>query len=136
LKNGKDTLLFKSQGLKETFTVEGVPEICDKYKLQQYSLKMAASDTDFFEINYYAVKSGVLYNDYEIFSGNYYSKSETYSSNAYVKNFSTIESITVLNHNYDSINTASNSSHDIFISKPKIGILKIKTANVLYELIK
>jgi hypothetical protein len=136
LKNGTDTLLFKSQNLKETVNDYYNSFRCETFKLQQYSLKMAASDTDFFQINYYAEKTGVLYNDYEILSGNFYSKSETYSSNAYINNFSKIESIIVLNNKYDSINIASNSYNDVFISKPKFGIIKIQTANALYELIR
>ena len=136
LKNGKDTLLFKSQGLKETITNELYGESCENYNIQQYSLKMAASDTDYFRINYYPDRDGSLYNDYEIISGNNYSKSETYLSNAYVKDFRIIKSITVLNINYDSIKMVSNTVNDLFIARPKTGVLKIQTKRVLYELIK
>ena len=137
LKNGKDTLLFRSQGLKETITNEQASEGgCDQYNLQKYSLKIAASDTDYFRINYYATKFGSLYNDYAIISGNNYSKSETYLSNSYVNDCRIIESITVLNINYDSIKMVSNTVNDLFISRPKIGVIKIQTKNVLYELIK
>jgi hypothetical protein len=137
LKNGKDTLLFKSQGLKETITNEQAGEgSCDQYNLQQYSLKMAASDTDYFLINYYATKFGSLYNDYEIISGNNYSKSESDLSRDFVNYFPTIEKITILNNSYDSIRNYTNSFGDIFIARPKTGVLKIQTKNVLYELIK
>ncbi len=137
LKNGTDTLVFKSQGLKETKSSAIAGEgNCDKFNLQKYSLQMAASDTDYFQINYYATKFGSLYNDYEINSGNNYSNSWTYLSNSYVNDFRIIESITVLNINYDSINTVSNPVNDLFISRPKTGIIKIQTKNVMYELIK
>jgi hypothetical protein len=138
LKNGKDTLLFKSQGLKETIEVQIGNDIgnCKTYKLQQYSLKMAASDTDFFEVKYYADKDGTLYNNYEIINGINFSKTKTYLSDDYVNYFPIIYNTTILNNRYDSIKTSTNSSNEIVISKPKIGVLKIKTANVLYELIK
>ena len=139
LKNGKDTLLFKSKGLKESFTSGsslGSGDCPYNYKNQEYSLIMTASDTDYFRINYYADKDGTLYNDYEIINGLIYTKSETYSSNAYVNNFSIVRTEIILNNHYDSIKTSTNSNSDIVISKPKTGILKIKTANVLYEIIK
>lgn len=56
LKNGTDTLLFKSQGLKETVNDYYNTFRCETFKLQQYSLKMAASDTDYFRISYYVIK--------------------------------------------------------------------------------
>ena len=137
LKNGKDTLLFKSQGLKETTEIQGAGgESCDTYKLQQYSLKMAASDTDYFQINYYTEKTGVLYNDYEIYSSNYYSKTKTYLSDDYVNYYPIVNTTIILNTFYDSIKTSTNSNNDILVSKPNKGILKVKTSNVIFELIK
>jgi hypothetical protein len=137
LKNGTDTLVFKSQGLKETKISESASEgNCDKYYLQQYSLKMVASDTDFFQINYYADRDGTLFNDYEIVNGNNYSESKYYLSNDFVNYFPTVKSTVVLNNNYDSIKSLTNSYGDIFIARPKTGVIKIQTKNVLYELIK
>lgn len=136
LKNGKDTLIFKSQGLKETITNELYGESCENYNIQQYSLKMAASDTDYFLINYYADRDGTLFNDYEIVNGNNYSKSKYYLSDDFVNYFPTVKSTVILNNNYDSIKSLTNSFGDIFIARPKIGVLKIQTKNVLYELIK
>jgi hypothetical protein len=127
LKNGKDTLLFKSQGLKETYTTQGVAEVCDKYKLQQYSLKMAASDTDYFEVSYFAIINGI-------------------PSFLYAANFSKMNevdfdflgwrSISVLNNNYDSVAFNHNDYKDSVYSKSKIGAIRIKTGNNVYELIK
>ena len=137
LKNGTDTLVFKSQGLKETKSSAIAGEgNCDKFNLQKYSLQMAASDTDYFQINYYADKFGTLKNDYKIISGNYYSESKYYLSDDFINYFPTVKSVVVLNNNYDSIRSLTNSFNDIFITKPKTGILKIQTKNVLYELIK
>jgi hypothetical protein len=137
LKNGKDTLLFKSQGLKETITNEQAGEgSCNNYNLQKYSLKMAASDTDYFLINYYADRDGTLFNDYEIVNGNNYSKSKYYLSDDFVNYFPTVKSTVILNNNYDSIKSLTNSFGDIFIARPKTGVIKIQTKNVLYELIK
>jgi hypothetical protein len=136
LKNGKDTLLFKSQGLKETITNELFGESCENYNIQQYSLKMAASDTDYFLINYYCNWQNGLHNDYEIVSGNNYSKSKYYLSDDFVNYFPTVKSTVILNNNYDSIKSLTNSFGDVFIAKPKTGVLKIQTKRVLYELIK
>jgi len=137
LKNGTDTLVFKSQGLKETkiSAIAGEGN-CDQYNLQKYSLQMAASDTDYFRINYYSDKFGTLKNDYEIISGNYYSVSKYYLSDDFINYFPTVKSIVVLNNNYDSIRNYTNSFGDTFITRPKTGILKIQTKKVMYELIK
>lgn len=137
LKNGKDTLLFKSQGLKETKISESWGGGgCDLYNLQQYSLKMAASDTDYFLINYYADRDGTLFNDYEIVNGNNYSQSKYYLSDDFVNYFPTVQTTVILNNNYDSIKSLTNSYGDVFIARPKTGVLKIQTKRVLYELIK
>ena len=128
LKNGKDTLLFKSQGLKETTEIQGAGgESCDTYKLQQYSLKMAASDTDYFEVSYFAIINGI-------------------PSFLYAANFSKMNevdfdflgwrSISVLNNNYDSVAFNHNDYKDSVYSKSKIGAIRIKTGNNVYELIK
>jgi hypothetical protein len=127
LKNGKDTLLFKSQGLKETFTVEGVPEKCDKYKLQQYSLKMAASDTDFFEVKYFAIINGIPSFSY---NSNYRKMNEV------DYDFLAWRSIRVLDNNYDSVAFNHNKYGDSVYSKTKIGAIRIKSLNNVYELIK
>jgi len=136
LKNGTDTLVFRSQGLEERKINETFGENCDSYNLQQYSLKMAASDTDYFRINYYAEKFGTLKNDYFIISGNYQSKSEYYYSDVFIEYFPTVKTTVILNNNYDSIRFLTNFFGDTFIIRPKTGILKIQTKNVLYELIK
>ena len=134
LKNGKDTLLFKSQGLKETFTVEGVPEICDKYKLQQYSLKMAASDTDFFEVSFFAkVNSTLNYGKYN-FNDQFMSK-EIFDG-ALVLYYPPVIKINILNSVYDTVNVVSLKPNGNIYSKKYIGIIKIETSNSIYELIK
>jgi hypothetical protein len=137
LKNGKDTLLFKSQGLKETIEVQkGNDENdCRTYYLQKFSLTMTASDTDFFRINYYKSFSGLLANDYEIVSGKIYSMSDVYSSEDYISYFPMVKSITILNKTYDSIKISINQKNDTVISRPKIGILKVKSDKFIYELI-
>lgn len=137
LKNGTDTLVFKSQGLKETkrSAIAGEGN-CDKFNLQKYSLQMAASDTDYFQINYNADKFGTLKNDYEIYSGNYNSASKYILSDDFIYYFPTVKSIVVLNNNYDSIESLTNNYGDTFIARPKTGIIKIQTKKVMYELIK
>jgi hypothetical protein len=138
LKNGKDTLLFKSQGLNESIEIykEDNTGVCRTYYLQKLSLTMAASDSDYFKINYYADRDGTLYNNYEIFNGVNNSKTATYLSNDYVNYFPTVKKILVLNNSYDSIKISINNYKDSVISKPKIGIIKVKITSAIYELIK
>ncbi|MFA9214088.1 MAG: hypothetical protein ACEQSR_09635 [Candidatus Methylacidiphilales bacterium] len=132
LKNGKDTLLFKSQGLKESKTIRSAGgESCDRYNIQQYSLKMAASDTDYFQINYYGYWQGVpfvRYNSYnfetnEIYDGRYI-------------NFFQLKKLSVLNHIYDSVSISPNKYGDTVYSNLKFGVLRVKDMNNVYELIK
>ena len=138
LKNGKDTLLFKSQGLKETIEMQkGNDENdCRTYNLQKFSLTMTASDTDFFRINYYKSFSGLLANDYEIIRGNNYSESKYFLSDDFINYFPTVKTALILNNNYDSIRSSTNEFGDNFIVRPKTGILKIQIKNASYELIK
>ncbi|MFZ4799147.1 MAG: hypothetical protein ACOYMA_16725 [Bacteroidia bacterium] len=130
LKNGKDTLLFKSQGLKETFTIEGAAEICDKYKLQEYSLKMAASDTDFFEIKYYAIKTNIPKASFIINS----IEMNGMDDSRYL-NYTPWRSLVVLTNKYDSISISKNNYGDTIYSKQRLGVIRIKSINI-YELIK
>ncbi|MFZ4797410.1 MAG: hypothetical protein ACOYMA_07930 [Bacteroidia bacterium] len=135
LKNGKDTLLFKSLGLKETFisgsTLEG--DCPKKYEIQQLSLRIAASDTDFFQINY-----STDYEDFKV--GKFEFRNIYNNSTFYYKNFRNvyqpITSIEVLQNNYDSINIFPISNVGTVYFKSKIGIIKIQTTKFIYELIK
>jgi hypothetical protein len=131
LKNGTDTLLFKSQGLKETITNELYGESCENYNIQKYNLKMAASDTDFFQINYYGYWQGgplVRYNSSnfetnEIYDGRYI-------------NFFQLKQLSVLSHIYDSVSISPNTYGDTVYSNLKFGVLRVKDMNNVYELIK
>ncbi|MES2725474.1 MAG: hypothetical protein V4643_00135 [Bacteroidota bacterium] len=136
LKNGKDTLLFRSQGLKETFengsTLSGD---CPKnYKSQQYSLKMAASDTDFFEIKYFADKDGLvpLVNIRTI---NFWTTNDL-SYSTFKHFYPPIIKLKILDNYYDTVRVIKTNIVDSICLKPKFGYLKIKTANVIYEFIK
>jgi hypothetical protein len=132
LKNGKDTLLFKSQGLKETKISESASEgNCDKYNLQQYSLKMVASDTDFFQINYYALKNTAASVYYNI---NFNKTDEVYSAR-YI-NFFQLKQFSILSNKYDSVSISPNKYGDTVYTNLKFGILKFKDTNNFYELIK
>ncbi len=114
LKNGTDTLLFKSQGLKEStefYQESAINGYCRKYCMQKLSLKLAASDTDYFLLNYYRDWQNGLYNDYEIISGNNYSKSKYYSSDDFVNYFPTVQTAVILNNNYDSIKSLTQIMH-------------------------
>ncbi|MES2725477.1 MAG: hypothetical protein V4643_00150 [Bacteroidota bacterium] len=134
LRNGKDTLVFYSQSLKETFesgsTLSGD---CPKnYKNQQFSLKMVASDTDFFEMRYYAIKTGGVAR-VKINTSNYWSSDEG-SYIGFNHYYPPVLSITVNNTFYDTITILKNELDSVYL-KPKVGVLKIKTDKVTYELI-
>jgi len=136
LKNGKDTLLFKSQGLNETIEIEKGNDIgnCKTYKLQQYSLKMAASDTDFFEVSFFAkVNSTLNYGKYN-FNDQFMSK-EIFDD-ALVLYYPPVIKINILNSVYDTVNVVSLKPNGNIYSKKYIGIIKIETSNSIYELIK
>ncbi len=146
LKNGKDTLLFKSQGLKESIEFYQESDIngyCRKYNMQKLSLTMAASDTDYFRINYYADMDGDSRIDFNVISGKRYLKTDYHSIYSYLKYFPTVEKIVVLKNSYDSINVSINSYNlrnynikDNVISRPNTGIIKVEMSNSIYELIK
>ncbi|MES2725473.1 MAG: hypothetical protein V4643_00130 [Bacteroidota bacterium] len=133
LKNGSDTLVFTSQGLKETFeSGSTLSSDCQKsYKNQQFSLKMAASDTDFFELKYRAdlsTEPGVTYS-----SNNILMNKMDYSR---YLNYLPWRDITVLNNFYDSISISKSNYRDSIYSKKKLGVIRIKLANTTtYELI-
>ncbi|MFA9214087.1 MAG: hypothetical protein ACEQSR_09630 [Candidatus Methylacidiphilales bacterium] len=141
LKNGKDTLLFKSQGLKETKTLQGSGEgSCDRYNLQEYTLKMAGSDTDYFRINYYGRKLGDPMVNFEVFNSKELIITDVYQYfydyfKTYI-NSKPINKINILNNVYDSVNILKPYSNLTIYTKPETGIIKIQTNNVLYELIK
>lgn len=134
LKNGKDTLLFKSKGLltgsSQQFSGE---EGCDTYNCEWLSLTMAASDTDYFQINYYASKYGTKSVD---LIGSGLSRTNGLDYIDYIKYYPPVQKVTVLNNSYDSVTIAQNNSGGSAISKPKLGVIKIITPNKVYELIK
>ena len=139
LRNGKDTLLFTSQGLKEEtvkyYSSEGT---CDTYNLQKFSLTMSASDTDYFQINFYADRQLVPLVNFIVLSEENYYKTREFSYSAfrnYIK--SSIVKVTILNNVYDSVFSLPQLEEDFqeLIIKPKIGVLKIKTTGFTYELI-
>ncbi|MFA9213945.1 MAG: hypothetical protein ACEQSR_08890 [Candidatus Methylacidiphilales bacterium] len=135
LKNGTDTLVFRSQGLNETKTVRSAGgESCDKYNLQQLSLKMAASDSDFFQINFKGDWQGVALVNINI---NDIENTKDYSYSTFKYYLPPVYKEKILNYYYDSINvlTPENGIKELYV-KPNIGILKIKLSNVTYELIK
>ena len=135
LKNGKDTLLFKSQGLKETFVGGSTLDSdCPKnFSNQQLSLTMKASDTDYFEIRYFAISSGVPRVMVRI---NNRIETENYTFSAFRKPYPPILKVKILNQDYDTVIKLPEVLIDEIYLKPKLGLLKVKTSKVLYELIK
>jgi hypothetical protein len=122
----------------EFFQESDINGLCRKYNMQKLSLTMAASDTDYFQINYYSkynVGSRVFYKfpnipfsfktiEYSNFDFRYYYK------------YPPILNAKILNNFYDSIFSLTDDNIKIIYIKPQIGILKIETPNKKYELIK
>jgi hypothetical protein len=135
LKNGKDTLLFKSQGLKETIEMQKGNDIgnCKTYKLQQYSFKMAASDTDFFEFKYVSLVNSSPRAQFEFYIGDNYNKTyQSYNLYSYLK----AKKITILNTSYDSSYSLPDPNFEEIYINLNVGLLKVKTSKYSLELIK
>ncbi|MFZ4799151.1 MAG: hypothetical protein ACOYMA_16745 [Bacteroidia bacterium] len=134
LKNGKDTLLFKSQGIKETFLDGSTLESdCPKnFNLQQLSLLMQATDSDYFRINYFAKTTS---RPRVIMRINKENTTEEYSYESFKYYYPPVINLKVLNTTYDTVNVFEINSNDMICLKPRIGIIKIKTTKVTYELI-
>jgi hypothetical protein len=142
IKNGTDTLLFASQGLKETYT--------DSYesntrsggcgtnlKLQQYSLKMKHSDNEYFEIKFYRNYSSSNYIDVNI-NGVAFNK---LTAPDYVAINSSLtgeylDNYVINNITYNDVSKININNETYFSFKPKIGLLKILINDDTYELIK
>ena len=135
LKNGKDTLLFKSQGLKQSFDeglTTNISDCTEGYKNEKLLLRMAASDTDFFDI-IYSAKMGassqvkISLNNKTITRGYLYFD--------FRKPYPPIVNITVLNNKYDTVFQLADEIMEVYI-KPRLNVLKIRNSKVTYELIK
>lgn len=134
LRNGTNTLVFKSQGLKETF-ISGttLSSDCPKNtKNQQFSLRMAASDTDFFDILFYAINTGVPRVKIKI---NNSVETNDYTFNSFRRYYPPILQVNILNHSYDTVMKLPETVINEIYLKPKFGLLKVKTSSVMYELI-
>lgn len=136
LKNGKDTLLFKSQGLKETIEVQkGNDENdCRTYNLQKFSLTMTASDTDFFELKLFVmINSSLSYGSINL--NNKYLIKNLYAD-YFINYYPPVIKINVLDNIYDTVNVVTMAPNCNIYTKPNLGIIKIETSNSKYELIK
>ncbi|MFZ4797408.1 MAG: hypothetical protein ACOYMA_07920 [Bacteroidia bacterium] len=136
LKNGKDTLLFKSLDLKESFisgSSLGSGDCTYNYKNQEFNLRMAASDTDFFDIKYHALYASSSRVNYSFNIGQYYD--QTYQL-FHLFNYLTPQKIKVLNTTYDSSYSLPDPNFEAIIINPKIGLLMVKTSEYSLELVK
>ncbi|MFZ4799149.1 MAG: hypothetical protein ACOYMA_16735 [Bacteroidia bacterium] len=135
LKNGKDTLLFKSQGLKQSFeegSTTTMSECTEFYKNEVLRLSMAASDSDFFDIIYNAKSDGVHY----VYIGiNNKTLTRAYGYSTFRKPYPPIINITILNNKYDTVFQLADEKMEVYI-KPKFSVLKLRNSKVTYELIK
>lgn len=141
IKNGTDTLIYTSQGLKETYTNSYESNTrsggCGtNLKLQQYSLKMKHSDNEFFELTKYVAYDGEYYK-ININEVNQYDKLYTSILAVDLPLSRTILNSYIINNVvYDTIFKIELNSNSYFIFKSKIGILKMSVNNNVYEIIK
>jgi hypothetical protein len=138
LKNGKDTLLFKSKGLEETtnfYQESAINGLCRKYNMQKLSLTMAASDTDFFEVNYYADYSDEYGTGFVKINISDFFETKPLSDFSYNRYYPPILKETVLNTIYDTVTINKSKYGDIVVTKPKIGVVLVKSNKIIYELI-
>lgn len=139
LKNGKDTLLFKSEGLKETtdfYQESAINGWCRKYYMQKFSLTMAASDSDFFRINYYADYSDPYGTGFVKINISDLFETKPLSDFSYNRYYPPVLNETILNYVYDTVTINKSYAGDIVITKPQKGVIKIKSNMAIYELIK
>jgi len=135
LKNGKDTLLFKSLGLNQSFEEGSTMTTgeCDaNYKNEKLLLRMFASDTVFFDIKYHALyaSSSRVYYSFNI--GQYYNQTyQLFNLFEYI----IPKKIKVLNTTYDSSYSLSDPSFQEINVNPNLGLLKVKTSSYTLELI-
>ncbi|MCX6187547.1 MAG: hypothetical protein NTU43_11235 [Bacteroidetes bacterium] len=133
LKNGTDTIIFISQGLKSTYIKNGVANgnCAGTDRLQQISLKMEKDGNESFEIIETSNSDNeILINVNNLFFG-YYSSGQLASFYPLPLKSYLINSV-----KYDSVKILTKvGSNDTIIFKPKIGVLKIKSNNT-YEKIK
>lgn len=99
---------------------------------------MAASDTDFFEIKYYASTSGLarvefFYKNYFIIGGG---DQHIFAANGLVRSRPPFIKINILDKQYDTVTVLPIIDKDTVFMKPKIGIIKLVTSKYTYELIK
>ena len=130
LKNGTDTVIFVSQGLKNTYIEQNQADgnCSSTNRIQQFSLMMKYNENEYFEIFDFASNVDLIINKV------------TWGSFSHVRFTSyyplPILSYMINNTKYDSVKVFTNDeSNDTLIFKPKVGLLKIKSTN-LYEIIK
>jgi hypothetical protein len=91
---------------------------------------MAASDTDFFEVKYYAITTNVP----KVVFETSYSETNEMDDTRYL-NYTPWQTMLILTNKYDSISINKNNYGDTIYSKQKLGVIRIKSENI-YELIK
>ena len=133
LKNGTDTVIFVSQGLKNTYIEQNQADgnCSSTNRIQQFSLMMKSKNNDFFEMQILNDKI-----DYITFNINNLLFEKMFGQQFYAtgdlkRTF--IDSISINNSLFDSVQQI-NFGNNYFIVKPRYGILKIKSTN-LFEII-
>ena len=140
IKNGTDTLLYASQGLKETYTDSYESNTrsggCGtNFKLQQYSLKMKHSDNEYFEIIDYSKYNAS--DNISININNTVKFTQLYPQNYYgYGNAIVVDTITINNFKYEKISKVFEDGDNYFLGVGKIGIIKMVVKGNIYELVK
>ena len=122
----------------EFFQESDINGLCRKYNMQKLILTMAASDTVYFQIIYYA-KYNLGLRVFYTFPNNPFSfKTIDYSNFdfRYYQKYPPMLNAKILNNIYDSIFSLTDDNIKIIYIKPQNGILKIETPNKKYKFIK
>ena len=133
LKNGTDTLTYTSQGLKQTYISQNVPEDGCSHtdRLQQFSLQMKCNEKEYFETQLggeYGTKVNVKFYGAENF--------KEITKYDFIKYYPPALNYVVLNTKYDSITLLTTNYKDTLYFKPKFGYIYFKINNNIYQLIK
>lgn len=152
LKNGKDTLVYTSLGLKinTNYYIDQSDEFKEGYNMQFCELVLMAADSNSFIFNIIPQVHNQEQNQskclYEVFGKtfitSYFIKTVNHVSNfSDVFSFNNIASksivdMNILNINYNNVNVIKTPALESFCFVPKLGIVKIITnENETYELI-
>lgn len=138
IKNGTDTLTYSSSGVSKDFIDErlGAGGCSELYKIERKSLTMKASESEYFKITLFSMRSSYLADlNYEINNYDFYKDgSYTFNSEGDLKSVFMNE-YTINQFKYDSVFKVSTQYGAYLVFKKKVGIIEFKSKNDLYQII-